>query len=34
VPWERIPATVAYGLGYTAAVLAAAIAVFQRRDIK
>lgn len=34
VPWSRIGPGVAYGLGYTAAVLAGAMAVFQRKDVK
>ena len=34
VPWERIGPGLAYGVGYTVAVLAAAMAVFQRKDVK
>lgn len=34
IPWDRLPASVAYGLAYTGAVLGLAMAVFQRRDLK
>lgn len=34
VPWERVGPAVVYGLGYTSAVLAAAVAIFQTRDVK
>ena len=34
VPWNRIGYGISYGLSYTAFVLAGAVAVFQRRDIK
>ena len=34
VPWERVGPAVLYGLGYTVAVLGAAVAVFQRKDVK
>jgi ABC-type transport system involved in multi-copper enzyme maturation permease subunit len=34
VPWVRVWPGIAYGLGYTTAVLAAAMAVFQRKDVK
>lgn len=34
VPWDRIGPGVLYGLGYTTAVLAGAMAVFQRKDVK
>jgi ABC-type transport system involved in multi-copper enzyme maturation permease subunit len=33
-PWDRVGPALAYGVGYTAAVLAAAVAVFERKDIK
>lgn len=33
-PWDRVWPALAYGAGYTAAVLAAAVAVFQRKDVK
>ena len=34
VPWDRVWPGIVYGLGYTTAVLAAAMAVFQRKDVK
>lgn len=34
VPWDRVGPALAYGAGYTAAVLAAAVAVFRNKDIK
>jgi ABC-type transport system involved in multi-copper enzyme maturation permease subunit len=34
VPWERVGPALLYGLGYTTAVLAGAVAVFQRKDVK
>lgn len=34
VPWPQVGPAVVYGLSYTAAVLAAAVAVFQRKDVK
>lgn len=33
-PWDRVIPAAGYGLSYTAAVLGAAMAVFQRRDLK
>ena len=34
IPWEQVGAATGYGLAYTAAVLAAAMLIFQRRDVK
>ena len=34
IPWERVWPAIGYGLGYTTVVLAGAVAVFQRKDIK
>jgi len=34
IPWGRVWGAVGYGLAYTSAVLAVAVAVFQRRDLK
>lgn len=34
VPWERVWPAIAYGVGYTTTVLAAATAIFQRKDVK
>ena len=34
VPWQRVGMAAVYGLSYTALVLAAAIGIFQRKDIK
>ncbi|HCH63190.1 MAG: hypothetical protein CL927_17285 [Deltaproteobacteria bacterium] len=34
VPWDRVWPGLVYGLGYTTAVLAAAMAIFQRKDVK
>lgn len=34
VPWDRVGLGLAYGVGYTTAVLAAAVGIFQRRDMK
>ncbi len=34
VPWDRVVGALAYGAAYTTAVLAVAMAVFQRRDLK
>lgn len=34
IPWDRVGPAIVYGLGYTTAVLMAAVAVFQRRDVK
>lgn len=34
VPWDRVGLGLLYGLGYTTAVLGAAVAIFQRRDMK
>ena len=34
VPWDRVWTGLLYGLGYTSAVLAAAVAVFQNKDVK
>lgn len=34
VPWERVWSGILYGFGYTTTVLAAAVAVFQRKDVK
>lgn len=34
IPWEQVTAATAYGLFYTTAVLAMAVLVFQRRDVK
>jgi Cu-processing system permease protein len=34
VPWSRLASAAAYGLSYAAAVLAVAVAVFQRRDMR
>ena len=34
IPWQRVGMAVVYGLSYTAVVLAAAIGIFQRKDIK
>jgi ABC-type transport system involved in multi-copper enzyme maturation permease subunit len=33
IPWDRVGPAVLYGLSYTAAVLSAAVAIFQRRDL-
>ena len=33
VPWSQVGPAAAYGVGYTAAVLSAAVAVFQAKDI-
>lgn len=34
IPWGRVGGAMAYGLAYTTAVLAIAVAVFQNRDLK
>lgn len=34
IPWAQVSGAVAYGLGYTAAVLAAAVLIFQHRDVR
>lgn len=34
IPWNRVWGAIGYGVAYTGAVLAVAIAVFQRRDLK
>lgn len=34
IPWGRVWGAAGYGLAYTSAVLAVAVAVFQRRDLK
>ena len=34
VPWDRVCTGLLYGFGYTAAVLGAAVAVFQNKDVK
>ena len=34
IPWAEVGLAVGYGLGYTVAVLALAMAVFQRRDLR
>lgn len=34
IPWDRVLTGITYGLSYTAVVLGAAVAVFERRDLK
>jgi len=34
IPWEQVGYATLYGLGYTAAVLSAAVLIFQKRDVK
>jgi multisubunit Na+/H+ antiporter MnhC subunit len=34
IPWDRVLTALTYGLSYTAVVLGAAVAVFERRDLK
>lgn len=34
IPWAQVGGAVAYGLGYTAAVLSLAVLIFQNRDVR